>query len=92
MEMLTNYVYLFAVVLLFLIIVIKAMDELVYQRKIKKIVGIIICYPFYVIIAYYLLVKFQKDRKKIFKVKSKTLQLDKDHVISFYDLYQARSF
>ena len=37
MEMLTNYVYLFAVVLLFLIIVIKAMDELVYQRKIKKI-------------------------------------------------------
>lgn len=58
MEMITNYVYLFAVVLLFLIIVIKAMDELVYQRKIKKIVGIIICYPFYVIIAYYLLVKF----------------------------------
>ena len=56
--MLTNYVYLFAVVLLFLIIVIKAMDELVYQRKIKKIVGIIICYPFYVIIGYYLLVKF----------------------------------
>lgn len=58
MEMITNYVYLFAVVLLLLIIVIKAMDELVYQRKIKKIVGIIICYPFYVIIAYYLLVKF----------------------------------
>lgn len=58
MEMITNYVYLFAVVLLFLIIVIKAMDELVYQRKIKKIIGIIICYPFYVIIAYYLLVKF----------------------------------
>ena len=56
--MITNYVYLFAVVLLFLIIVIKAMDELVYQRKIKKIVGIILCYPFYVIIAYYLLVKF----------------------------------
>lgn len=58
MEMITNYVYLFAVVLLFLIIVIKAMDELVYRRKIKKIIGIIICYPFYVIIAYYLLVKF----------------------------------
>ena len=63
--MITNYVYLFAVVLLFLIIVIKAMDELVYQRKIKKIIGIII---------------------------SKTLQLDKDHAISFYDFYQARSF
>ena len=56
--MITNYVYLFAVVLLFLIIVVKAMNELVYQRKIKKLAGIIICYPFYVIIAYYLLVKF----------------------------------
>lgn len=56
--MITNYVYLFAVILLFLIIVVKAMNELVYQRKIKELAGIIIFYPFYVIIAYYLLVKF----------------------------------
>lgn len=92
MEMITNYVYLFAVVLLFLIIVIKAMDELVYQRKIKKIVGIIICYPFYVIIAITYLLNFRKTGRKIFKVKSKTLLLDKDHTISFYNLYQARIF
>lgn len=55
MEMIDNYVYLFALVILFVVLTVKVVEELLYQKRIKGIAALLLSYPVYICIAYYLI-------------------------------------
>lgn len=49
--MIDNYVYLLALVILFVVLTVKVVEELLYQKKIKGIAALLISYPVYICIA-----------------------------------------